>query len=252
MYFCIAKNTYMGCYQDDVIILDSAGDNYFNITGELAKHLPILLNEEFKLVNNVYMPVNKIPETYNREIVSTLVHSFKEKGFIQEVETRSPCILSQPLMKGGLVGYRWDTKSALAPFGRTSKLDILSSLCTLYKVHTHIKNGLGQVIDEVISQRDPDREYRVPSEAEIIKLSDAVDSACTLYFKKVYCLGWAATFTIEALKKGWCCNFVIGAQSIPFYAHAWAEIENKVINDSPHVQQYLTILLRKPFGPMGA
>ncbi len=248
MYFCLSKNVYAGRYEDDIIILDGPRDNYFSITDAPAQHLPIVLTEEFKLVDGSYIPLQKDSKTYDQEVISGLIQHFTEQGLIKEVETKPSRSLPQSVSKGGLANYRWDTKSSLAPFMRTSKRDIVSSVVTLHRVNTLIKKGIGGVIHAVISQRIPGQQYTIPSAKEIQELSDAVDVACSLYLKKVYCLGWAATFAIEAIKKGWHCNFAVGVQSIPFYAHAWAEIDSKVINDEPQIQEYLTVLLREPFG----
>ena len=106
MYFCLSKNVYAGRYEDDIIILDAPQDKYFSITDAPAHHLSIVLTAAFKLVEGVYVPVGKDPETYDQAILSPLIQHFKEQGFIEEVETQPLYSLAEPMAKGGLSNYR--------------------------------------------------------------------------------------------------------------------------------------------------
>jgi hypothetical protein len=37
---------------------------------------------------------------------------------------------------------------------------------------------------------------------------------------------------------------VIGAQQLPFKAHAWVEVDGRVVNDKPYVPEMYTVLDR--------
>jgi len=60
----------------------------------------------------------------------------------------------------------------------------------------------------------------------------AVNLACTLYFKEVQCLQRSAALVCLLRDVGIAATLVIGAQRLPFKAHAWTEIGGQVVNDS--------------------
>jgi len=60
----------------------------------------------------------------------------------------------------------------------------------------------------------------------------AVNLACTLYFKEVQCLQRSAALVCLLRDVGIAATLVIGAQRLPFKAHAWAEVDGQVVNDS--------------------
>lgn len=67
------------------------------------------------------------------------------------------------------------------------------------------------------------------------QLCRAVDLACVFYFKRVLCLQRSAATVVLLRRYGWKAEMVIGAQMVPFSAHAWVEIDGRVVNDRPWV-----------------
>lgn len=72
----------------------------------------------------------------------------------------------------------------------------------------------------------------------------ALNMACTLYFKEVQCLQRSAALVCLLRKLGIPATLVIGAQRLPFQAHAWAEIDRRVINDSESAVELYGVLDR--------
>lgn len=60
----------------------------------------------------------------------------------------------------------------------------------------------------------------------------AINLACALYFKEVQCLQRSAALVCLLRDLGVAATLVIGAQRLPFKAHAWAEVDGHVVNDS--------------------
>jgi len=60
----------------------------------------------------------------------------------------------------------------------------------------------------------------------------ALNLACVLYFKEVQCLQRSAALVCLLRDLGISATLVIGAQRLPFRAHAWVEVNRCVINDS--------------------
>ncbi len=73
---------------------------------------------------------------------------------------------------------------------------------------------------------------------------DAIDRACALYFKQVQCLQRSAATVCLLRKLGTAAELVIGAQPLPFRAHAWVEVQGIVINDKLSTTQTYAVLDR--------
>src|ERR1700719_3033939 len=63
------------------------------------------------------------------------------------------------------------------------------------------------------------------------KISAAVDIACIWYWKEVLCLQRSAASTCLLRFYGMPAQLIIGAQQMPFRAHAWVEVDGHVVND---------------------
>jgi len=76
------------------------------------------------------------------------------------------------------------------------------------------------------------------------ELSHAVDLACVFYFKPVLCLQRSAALALLMRRHGSEAEMVIGAQMLPFLAHAWVEVAGRAINDKPYVGEIFQVLER--------
>jgi hypothetical protein len=81
-----------------------------------------------------------------------------------------------------------------------------------------------------------------PDSIELI--SGAVDMACIWYWKEVLCLQRSAATACLLRKYGVSAQLVIGAQQMPFKAHAWVEVDGRVANDKQYVPEMYGILTR--------
>lgn len=86
------------------------------------------------------------------------------------------------------------------------------------------------------------REARSPGRIET--LCSAIDVACIWYPKKVLCLQRSATTACLLKKYGIPAQLVIGAQQMPFKAHAWVEAEGRIVNDKPYMSEIYAVLDR--------
>lgn len=69
----------------------------------------------------------------------------------------------------------------------------------------------------------------------------AVNYACAWYPKQVLCLQRAFVTTYLLRRQGVAASMVIGAQHMPFKAHAWVEVGGQAINERSHVQRTYAI-----------
>jgi hypothetical protein len=76
------------------------------------------------------------------------------------------------------------------------------------------------------------------------RICSSVDIACIWYWKDVLCLQRSAATACLLKRSGIPAELVIGAQQTPFRAHAWVEVEGKVVNDKPYTREMYSILDR--------
>lgn len=72
----------------------------------------------------------------------------------------------------------------------------------------------------------------------------AVDMACIWYWKEVLCLQRSAAITCFLKRYGVPAHMILGAQQMPFKAHAWVEVNGRVVNDKPYVREMYAVLDR--------
>lgn len=81
----------------------------------------------------------------------------------------------------------------------------------------------------------------VPGSA-VQQICAAVDIASIWYWKEVLCLQRSAATACLLKRYGVPARMVIGAQQLPFRAHAWVEVDQQVVNDKPYMREIYAIL----------
>lgn len=72
----------------------------------------------------------------------------------------------------------------------------------------------------------------------------AVDMASIWYWKEALCLQRSAATACLLKQYGVEAQMIIGAQQMPFKAHAWVEVEGRVVNDKPYMREIYAVLDR--------
>jgi hypothetical protein len=83
-----------------------------------------------------------------------------------------------------------------------------------------------------------------PSPDAIEQICRAVDMACIWYWKEALCLQRSAVTACLLKRNGVPAQMVIGAQQMPFKAHAWVEVDGQVVNDKPYIPEMYAVLDR--------
>jgi hypothetical protein len=95
---------------------------------------------------------------------------------------------------------------------------------------------------------DKVRGYPTSKKAEVTdaveRICFAVDMACIWYWKEALCLQRSAATACLLRDFGVPAHLVIGAQQMPFKAHAWVEVEGRVVNDKPYTPEMYAVLDR--------
>ena len=72
----------------------------------------------------------------------------------------------------------------------------------------------------------------------------AVNRACTWHPKRSLCLQRASVLVCLLRSLGFPAEMVIGVHKMPFYGHAWAEVDGEVVNDHANAQKFFHVLSR--------
>jgi hypothetical protein len=90
------------------------------------------------------------------------------------------------------------------------------------------------------------REYPIGRATEFPDATEricaAVDMACIWYWKEVLCLQRSAATACLLRRYGVRALIMIGAQQMPFKAHAWVEVDGYVVNDKPYMREMYGVL----------
>lgn len=73
------------------------------------------------------------------------------------------------------------------------------------------------------------------------RVCKAVNYACVWYPKQVLCLQRSIVTTCLMRDAGISASVVMGAQTLPFKAHAWTEVNGRAVNERRDVQNVYTV-----------
>jgi len=119
---------------------------------------------------------------------------------------------------------------------------ILRAYRYLIRFDAYLRRGQFSAVHEAVRSH-PVRETLAIPNAEVVACS-AIDLACVCYWKNVLCLQRAAATCCLLKQLGVPAELVIGAQLLPFRAHAWVEVSGRVVNDKPFVVEAFGVLER--------
>jgi hypothetical protein len=82
-----------------------------------------------------------------------------------------------------------------------------------------------------------------PTNHELVRtICNAASLAACLYWKPVLCLQRSVCIVRLLRKHGVVSRLVIGYRPVPFFSHAWVEVNGRIVNDSPAYQERLRVL----------
>ena len=104
----------------------------------------------------------------------------------------------------------------------------------------YLARGTFSALYEKVRHSEIGRQATVIDATE--KICAAVDMACIWYWKQVLCLQRSAATACLLRGRGVPARMIVGAQQVPFKAHAWVEVEGKVVNDKPYMREMYAVL----------
>jgi Transglutaminase-like superfamily/Coenzyme PQQ synthesis protein D (PqqD) len=118
---------------------------------------------------------------------------------------------------------------------RFSKRETFSAFVGLLAFDLLLKiAGFQSLIKKV--ENWPTAEPRTTNREICQRVRGMVDRAQMYYPKKAMCLQHSAVVTCLLRRRGVPAEMVVGAQEFPPKAHAWSEVLNEVVSDSPRVK----------------
>src|SRR5690348_2175698 len=111
----------------------------------------------------------------------------------------------------------------LQAFCSLAIFDILSIFCSFEVLYLIVKK---RTVAVTSSDRD-----------SIQRICNAINYACTWYPRQILCFQRSFVTTYLLRIHGIPAQMVLGAQKLPFKAHAWVEVEGRAINERSNVQE---------------
>ena len=84
----------------------------------------------------------------------------------------------------------------------------------------------------------------IPSHDAVERICSAIDMASIWYWKEALCLQRSAAAVCLLKQYGVHAQMVIGAQQMPFRAHAWVEVDGRVLDDKAYTPEMYAVIDR--------
>ncbi len=119
---------------------------------------------------------------------------------------------------------------------------VLRAYLLLIRFDLYLLRGNFSALYEKVHRYPLGKKTTSPDATE--QISSAMDMACIWYWKEALCLQRSAATACLLKRYGIPAQMVIGAQQMPFKAHAWVEVEGRVVNDKPYTPEMYAVLDR--------
>lgn len=246
-YFQWCENVYGAFCRKNFVLLRAEANDYAALSDDVSSYLDVILKSPFIYHGGAYA-LEKAESCTNRGIELPNINLYIEHLVSQSIiiATSSKIrrnSIAYALEAGGLKEREWFTLDNGNV--KTSLALVLRAFLCLYKVHKILKRHkiLG-VVRYLKSISQSSILWKPPSLSYSVMVAKALDKACLLYPKKTVCLPFAATLAVLLFKEKYRCDFVIGVQNLPFYAHAWVEVDGSVVNDRQELRTKLAPILK--------
>jgi hypothetical protein len=126
----------------------------------------------------------------------------------------------------------------------TGHWDACLAFLGLAAVDLMLTHGRFFRVHDALKQWPVARRSRVPEADAIARVHEALDRAAVWYPRQAMCLSRSVVGTVMLRRWGVPAVLVIGVRKVPFYAHAWIEVADHVVNDSMKVRELYPVLER--------
>lgn len=250
MYFHPSEHIYLCHFRQNLIILDTKEDKYHILYYVNTQYLSSIIKDNFILKEDKYYINADGKHEFNKEYHELILKLIKGKILLSEMHEHPSTIGLNELDKNkkGAGSLRW-SMNPKSLYSKVPALEVLKAYVILLKVNLILKLfGFNHLINHIKNQHQKNKISLSPAAAEnqLDDITFSLNQACFYYFYRTKCLEWAATFTLLAIDKGIDAKLNIGVQNNPFYAHAWVEINGRVIEDIAKLPKQMSVILCEP------
>ena len=189
------------------------------------------------IVDQLSCDFSEIPRAQIEKDTARLLASFQRVKLIQIGKSNRTRTHPQKLIRLTLVFLAQHTITVLLRIN----LRVAAALVGLAIVDIFIAFGFAAVYDLIKGWPVNARIHRTDA---VEKVMQEVTRAMTWYPKQAMCLQRSAVMTCLLRASGIYAEMVIGCQKLPFLAHAWVEVDGRVVNDRKSVQETHKVLDR--------
>jgi hypothetical protein len=112
----------------------------------------------------------------------------------------------------------------------------LRALFALFAYDVVCKSCSFEAIYAMVRHWSISHKKNVNQQTAVDRACNAVNYACIWYPRQVLCLQRSFVTTYLLRKLGVDAHMVLGAQKLPFKAHAWVEVDGRAVNERSNVQ----------------
>lgn len=127
--------------------------------------------------------------------------------------------------------------SALLKAGRITQ--VLTAYLAIATADLIIRLGGFRALHQAV-RNWPVSSYKAAGRLAPEQILSAVDKASAFYRRKARCLQRSCSAVWLLRAAGMPARLIIGCRKLPFLAHAWVEIDNQVVGDSPLIKNLCT------------
>jgi transglutaminase superfamily protein len=106
---------------------------------------------------------------------------------------------------------------------------VLKAYLQLIQIDLYLARGSFAALYQRVRRYPVEKQLAVPD--AVRRVCSAVDLASIWYWKEPLCLQRSAATACLLKASGVSAQMVIGAQQVPFRAHAWVEVDGRIVND---------------------
>lgn len=224
MFLKLNETARIASYNQYCIILNLSRDEYEVLNAVEFLTLKKLLTQEF---------CDLEPWTINRcsKNEKQLLKKLLTKNIVSKKLTKEKALLPDVFSSKGMFNVQ-KKKSRNSLNQKQLKIDILKGLFYLLKSKLLIfLGGIYAIKKSLEKKAQSTHKLRIGNVEEYYAITCIMNQARLLCPGSVTCLPWTSAYIFMALSKGLHATLNIGVQTPPFFAHAWVEANNTVIED---------------------
>lgn len=241
-YFQWSEGNYGAVCSNKFVLLCAVADDYSALEEEASLYLILILKSSLTKVGDRYHFEEKTNREYDEEKLNHYIRYFTDSNLIEVTFcSKRQNHVAYPHCEGGIKEMEWVSRNK----SDSSELWLtIKALFHLRKINVAVnKGGMSGLINFLDALSHKTRNKTISVVKSLI-LASSLEKACLLYPKKTKCLIFAATLFSLHCEQKLNCDFAIGVQNLPFYAHAWIEVDGAVINDNPELQKKLAVIFK--------